>query len=408
MAEIIAIWGEKCIKGFEDELALVELDEEDPRVRNIESTLLRMGGTMKIAKVYQEFDREPSIETLIEKSYAGVHSRIMALKKVIFAANTYNLPQRSNKLVIDFLKIYKKYLTELGYMSRYLNKSNANVESAVALTENIIRKGVEFNFAMVEGKFYGTYTVAAQDFRLYAERDYHKPYRDNQAGMLPPKLAQIMIGLGEGMCKDVATNLLYDPFCGSGTILMESLLCRINCIGSDIRQETVIGAQENCEWIQKNFEHTQHYTFKTFHQDVTSMNPEEILKQHNPSMVVSESFLGPYFKKKPTVAETRQVQQNLGDLYKKAIQKFAQLHVPIVFAIAAHRNGATDYVFNEQIIEGIKSSGLKFTPLLPNWILKRFTPEQALTKGYCLDRHTLIYDREDAMVGREIFVLMPQ
>ncbi|MCX6733284.1 MAG: hypothetical protein NTX63_00550 [Candidatus Peregrinibacteria bacterium] len=408
LAEIIAIWGEKCIKGFEDELALVELDEEDPRVRNIESTLLRMGGTMKIAKVYQEFDREPSIETLIEKSYAGVHSRIMALKKVIFAANTYNLPQRSNKLVIDFLKIYKKYLTELGYMSRYLNKSNANVESAVALTENIIRKGVEFNFAMVEGKFYGTYTVAAQDFRLYAERDYHKPYRDNQAGMLPPKLAQIMIGLGEGMCKDVATNLLYDPFCGSGTILMESLLCRINCIGSDIRQETVIGAQENCEWIQKNFEHTQHYTFKTFHQDVTSMNPEEILKQHNPSMVVSESFLGPYFKKKPTVAETRQVQQNLGDLYKKAIQKFAQLHVPIVFAIAAHRNGATDYVFNEQIIEGIKSSGLKFTPLLPNWILKRFTPEQALTKGYCLDRHTLIYDREDAMVGREIFVLMPQ
>ncbi len=408
LAEIISIWGEKCIKGFEDELALVELDEEDPRVRNIESTLLRMGGTMKIAKVFQEFDREPALETLIEKSYAGVHSRIMALKKVIFAANTYNLPERSNKLVIDFLKIYKKYLTELGYMSRYLNKSNANVESAVALTENIIRKGVEFNFAMVEGKFYGTYTVAAQDFRLYAERDYNKPYRDNQAGMLPPKLAQIMIGLGEGMCKNVATSLLYDPFCGSGTILMESLLCRINCIGSDIRQETVFGAQENCEWIQKNFEHTQHYTFKTFHQDVTSMNPEEILKQYNPSMVVSESFLGPYFKKKPTIAETRQVQQNLGDLYKKAIQKFAQLHVPIVFAIAAHRNGATDYVFNEQIIEGIKSSGLKFTPLLPNWILKRFTPEQALTKGYCLDRHTLIYDREDALVGREIFVLMPQ
>lgn len=420
LVEIISMWGEKSIKAFEDELALVELDGQDPRVRNIESTLLRMGGTMKIAKVFHEFPSEPQIEELIEKSYAGVHGRIMSLKKVLCGVNTYSLPQGSNKLVTNFLKIFKKYLTELGYASRYLNKSNANLDSAVALTENIIHKGIEFNFAIVEGRFYATYTVAAQDFRLYSERDYHKPYRDNQAGMLPPKLAQIMIGIGEGMVeKKIKTGSentgtmtrfasLYDPFCGSGTMLMESLLSRINCIGSDIRQETVAGARQNCEWIQKNFEHTRHYTFETFHQDVTSLNPQEIAKKYHPSMIVSESFLGPYFKKKPTPAEMEKVQHNLGDLYKKAIEKFAQLNVPIVFAIAAHKKSSADYVFNEQIIEAIKSARLISTPLLPNWILKRFTPESALRAGYCLDRHTLIYDRDDAMVAREIFVLMPQ
>lgn len=418
------MWGEKSIKAFEDELAIVELDGEDSRVQNIESTLLRMGGTMKIAKVFHEFPREPQIEELIEKSYAGVHSRIMSLKKVLCGVNTYSLPESSNKLVTNFLKIFKKYLTELGYASRYLNKSNANLDSAVALTENIIHKGVEFNFAMVEGRFYATYTVASQDFRLYAERDYHKPYRDNQAGMLPPKLAQIMIGIGEGLVEKKSktgqanyshetsllgyTRTLYDPFCGSGTILMESLLSRINCIGSDIRQETVLGARQNCEWIQSTFEHTKHYTFKTFHQDVTSMNPEEIVKEYHPSMVVSESFLGPYFKKKPTPVEMEKVQHNLGDLYKKAIEKFARLDVPIVFAVAAHKKSSTDYIFNEEIIEGIKSVHLTSTPLLPNWILKRLTPDQALAKGYCIGRNTLIYDRDDQMVAREIFVLMPR
>lgn len=407
------MWGEKSITSFEGELAVLELDDEDPRVVNIESTLLRLGGTMKIAKIYQVFDRKPQLEILIEKSYDGVHSRIMSIKKVLVGVCTYNLPERDNKLVTDFLKIFKKYLTAVGYMSRYLNKSNANLDTALALTEDVIHKGVEFNFAELEGKFYGSYTVAAQDFRIYAMRDYHKPYRDNQAGMLPPKLAQIMVTIGEslekeqGAGKELKTSLLYDPFCGSGTILMESLLSRHNCIGSDIRPETVFGARENCEWVQKEFPHTEHYSFTTFDQDITNLDVPTLLEKYVPTMVVSESYLGPYFKKKPTLDEMKTVQANLGDLYKKAIQKFGQLRIPVIFAIAAHKHGQT-YVFNEAITEAIKSAKLKPVPLLPNWILKRFTPEQAVTAGYALDRHTLIYDREDQIVAREIFVLMPQ
>lgn len=411
LAEIISIWGESCIKSFEDEMAIVELDDNDPRVRDLQKTLYRIGGTMKIAKIYQTFDREPVFEDLVEKSYDGIHSRIMSLKKVLLGVSTYNLPERHNQLPTNFLKVFKKYLTELGYSSRYLNKSNANLASAAALDEDIINKGAEFNFAEVEGKWYAAYTIAAQDFRIYAMRDYHKPYRDNQAGMLPPKLAQMMINIGNGLQKDLPkekiTPLLYDPFCGSGTVLMESLLWGMNCIGSDIRLETVEGAHVNCEWIQKEFPHTAHNTYEIFDQDVTSMNPQAISQKYHPTVIVSESFLGPYFKKKPTLEELKKVQKNLGDLYKKAMEKFAALKIPVVFAIAAHKHG-NEYIFNEAIEQGISEGHLKHVSLIPKWILKRFSPEEALTKGYALDRQTLVYDREDQLVAREIFVLMPE
>ena len=150
LAEIISTWGEKCIKSFEGEMAVVELSDEDPLVRDLQVTLSQMGGTMKICKIYKVWDKDPGIEELIEKSYDGVHSRIMGLKKVLCGVSTYNLAQEQKELPTNFLKVFKKYLTELGYSSRYLNKSNENLSSAAALDEDIIHKGVEFNFASIE------------------------------------------------------------------------------------------------------------------------------------------------------------------------------------------------------------------------------------------------------------------
>ena len=91
-------------------------------------------------------------------------------------------------------------------------------------------------------------------------------------------------------------------------------------------------------------------------------------------MIVSESFLGPFFKKKPTREEMEKIQKNLGDLYKKAIQKLAALKIPIVLAIAAHKHGG-EYIWNTAIETAIQENHLKHASVIPNWILKRFTPE---------------------------------
>ena len=65
-------------------------------------------------------------------------------------------------------------------------------------------------------------TVAIQDIENYTKRDYERPARDAKTGMLPPKLAQIMINLG-GLTKidhdqeetHAVQHTLYDPFCAA-------------------------------------------------------------------------------------------------------------------------------------------------------------------------------------------------
>jgi tRNA G10 N-methylase Trm11 len=414
LAELIAVFGEKSIKTFESEMAILEVDENKFTEENAQKILNSLGGTMKIAKIYDVADVLSQTAELIEKAYDATHHKFSNLNKIIFAINAYGLEKGVGHSLMEFLKIYKKYLAELGYASRYLNKSERNIDTAFALDEDIVHRGVEYNIAKIEGKIFLSYTVAAQDFRLYANRDYGKPYRDAQAGMLPPKLAQVMINIGEGLANNEEKHtkarfarLLYDPFCGSGTILMESLLAETNCTGSDIRKETVEGAKINCRWIQEKFPHSSHASFETFVQDITAMNPDEIEKKYHPAVIVSESYLGPYFRKKPSQEEIKKLQKNLGELYGKAIEKLSKLHTPIVLAIASHKQNG-DYFFNEEIIHAIKQANLKQATLLPNWILKRLTAQEATKMGYAPDRRTLLYDRDDQMVAREIFVLTPE
>ncbi|MBQ6438364.1 hypothetical protein IJJ12_03200, partial [bacterium] len=60
-------------------------------------------------------------------------------------------------------------------------------------------------------------TLTAQNIDDWTLRDRAKPYADHRKGMLPPKLARIMVNLalGEQVLADKPAFSLYDPFCGT-------------------------------------------------------------------------------------------------------------------------------------------------------------------------------------------------
>lgn len=62
-------------------------------------------------------------------------------------------------------------------------------------------------------------TVWIQDIEGYSQRDMERE-RSMTVGMMPPKIAQIMINLGT---KGDKNRALWDPFCGLGTTLIEAL-----------------------------------------------------------------------------------------------------------------------------------------------------------------------------------------
>ena len=59
--------------------------------------------------------------------------------------------------------------------------------------------------------------------------------------MIPPKLARTMINLAVGE-NDPKSITVFDPFCGTGTILMEGLMVGVTVMGSDLDHEAVHGA----------------------------------------------------------------------------------------------------------------------------------------------------------------------
>src|SRR5690606_11663784 len=74
-----------------------------------------------------------------------------------------------------------------------------------------------------------------------------RPMRDAYVGMLPPKLAQIMINLAHPQ----SGSTILDPFCGTGVVLQEAMLMRYAVYGTDLSEKMVRYSRENLNWLQE-------------------------------------------------------------------------------------------------------------------------------------------------------------
>ncbi len=143
-------------------------------------------------------------------------------------------------------------------------------------------------------------SVAVQNIDEWTKRDRSKPYFDRKKGMLPPKVARMMVNLALGeqaLTNQLVQTAIYDPFCGSGTILLEALMLGWPVIGSDIDPEAVRGTQKNIAWLKQAYQLSPSLTTHVFIQDATHVQISDF--SHPIQYLVAEPFLG-----KPTPRET--------------------------------------------------------------------------------------------------------
>ena len=76
--------------------------------------------------------------------------------------------------------------------------------------------------------------------RTAPNRPFFKPIS------LDPKLARTMVNLA---CPE--GGQLLDPFCGTGGLIIEGILCGFTCSGSDLAWPMVVGTRENAAWAQQ-------------------------------------------------------------------------------------------------------------------------------------------------------------
>ncbi|MEK7097523.1 MAG: methyltransferase domain-containing protein [Patescibacteria group bacterium] len=347
---------------------------------NAQDLIRRLGGTIKIGIIEKEINRHQ-----ILKNFQNLLDLKHIQDKFKFGISHYG----RGKLNIRPLGMeVKKYLKENGKSARWVISKEPTLSSVVVEQNKLTGKGIEFvliSHPTNPERYFVGRTLAVQPFKELSFRDFGRPARDDYSGMLPPKLAQIMINLSGADYKDK----ILDPFCGSGTVIMEALLMGYSTVlGSDISEKAINDTKKNTEWVKDNYQ-LSIINYQFFKKSATELS--DIFTQSSIGAIVTEPYLGPQ-RGNVNVAQTA---KGLEKLYSDSLLEFRNILKPggritMIWPILSS--------FRQQVFLNPKLHGLKIINPIPEKI--RDNRIMKLT-----GRSTMIYGREGQKVWREIVVL---
>jgi tRNA G10 N-methylase Trm11 len=240
---------------------------------NASKAIKQLGGVLKIAKV------------LDNDLYLG------SKNKVTFAVNWF----KSDPSII--LKQVKGLFKELG-----LKATQKFAKSRTILPTKA--KGLDIELIAYKGKLFKV--VASSNPKEYKERDEKRPVF-NPLKVTSIRFAKILINLAQ------PKKEIFDPFCGTGTILQEASLMGYSSIGLD-RQ--IVDARKNLRWLQKKFVSAKGKW------DLIQGDAARLSKRVKTiECVVTEPYLGPFFKRPPLFRDAIKISRELEQLYTKVLSE---------------------------------------------------------------------------------------
>jgi tRNA G10 N-methylase Trm11 len=291
----------------------------------------------------------------------------------------------------------KNGLTESGASARLvLPEYNSLSLASVVVTKNLLlQKGAEICILAAKDNIFTAKTLTVQDFEDYGRRDYQRPARNEKQGMIPPKVAQIMLNLSG--CK--SGNGILDPFCGIGTIIQEGLLLGFRMIGSDINKIAIKGSEQNLEWFRNRYKIAP----GKYGVEVSDAAKVADLIEKSKSQIaaiVTEGTLGPIYGQYPKADEIAKNFKDLEKLYKASFKEFAKFlpkQARIVMCIPAYRKNRDQYEMFPSL-DFATELGYNLVDIISPTVTKKLKFLKLTA------RNTAIYDRKDQVVAREIVV----
>lgn len=230
-------------------------------------------------------------------------------------------------------------------------------------------------------------STGAQNITALAARDQGRPRRDAFVGMLPPKLAQIMINLSGDITKSPTSTLnrprILDPFCGTGVLLQEAALMGYAVYGSDIEEKMIRYSRDNLNWLIEKY----NYRFDWYLHEGDATNTTW---QQPVDAVVTEAYLGQPFSAPPSPAKLTEVRGNCNHIISAFLRNISTQiapGTPVVLAVPAWKDK-----------EG-RFTHLPLTEKIEDFGFKQIQFET-------VPHEQLIYHRPDQVVARELLVLV--
>lgn len=342
-----------------------------------EPEIARLGGTLKIAMPIEG----TLVPWLLERPTEG---------KITLGVSDCSRRATARTATAEALKC-KRILAKRGQSVRVVPNRAATLSSATSF-HNHLTSETKIELLKVGGRYYRV--IQVQNINAYARRDQERPARDAKVGMLPPKLAQILINLA-GELRPGATIL--DPFCGTGVVLQEALLMGYRAYGTDVSERMVEYSQRNLEWLagargqagtrrvaDDSGAGTGARDFRVEVGDATKFSWQPPI-----GAVAAEVYLGPPMSVPPAEMKLKAAKQECGGILLGCLRNLAgQLTpgTPVVLAVPAWRrpNGAYERL---NLLDEIEQLGYN---------VRSFKN---------LAQSDLLYHREQQVVAREIIVL---
>lgn len=382
LAELESLYGAEHVKAL-DGHALLDISTEDIDFTNL-------GGTIKTARLLSVIDsaKWPDLaKYLIEK--VPEHTRHLPDGKFTLGLSVYGIDVRLKQLEATLLQT-KKLVRKSGRPVRVVPNKELALNSAQVLHNKLTYKGAwELIFIKDGAKTWLAQTLFVQDIEAYGARDQARPARDARVGMLPPKLAQIMLNLSAGplrpSAEDLARIRVLDPFCGTGVVLQEALLMGYSVMGTDIDERMVEFSKKNIRWL---------FDKQPALEGGVDIEAADATGYKWPgfSTITSEVFLGRPLASLPPPDKLKEIISDANLITKKFLQNLApQLKDDraICLAVPAWRKPSGELI-DLPVLDKLTGMGYNY------WDLKH------------VRRDDLVYYREGQVVARRLLRLRKQ
>ena len=372
VAELERLYGSAATRWFSDISATVDTPAFD---------FERLGGSQKAGRVVAR----------LHGSWRQVSQKIVAAYleawanrdgKITLGISAYGFdasPRDIQKTGI----ILKNKLRETGTSLRLIPNSDTALNTATSHHNKLGLADNKVELLVIRassGHVIVAESVGAQNITALAARDQARPRTDAFVGMLPPKLARMMINLAAGQIAPPAR--LLDPFCGTGVVLQEAALLGYDPYGTDLSEKMVEYSRENLAWITKKAALT------TSHQ-IDQADAMQYAWQPPINLVASETYLGQPFSAPPSPEKLKDVSGNCNHIIANFLTNLAPQLVagtPLCLAVPAWRSSEGRFT-NLTLIGQLEALGYR------RLYLEHVRDEQ------------LLYYRENQVVARQLLLL---
>lgn len=385
-----------------DDILMIELTSTREDLQRLQDLL---GGTIKIIEILDDYsgtifqlNRILTPERLVDAYFAQTETKINYGFSVY---STAHLAYAEINWLRNFAYTLKRrFKTE--HSVRYVDEKNFELSSVMVANNRLVETGAEVVIIKQEKQFMIGKTITVQDYKAYVQRDMEKPSPNAKSGMLPPKLAQMIVNLTRGP-EHIA---VYDPFCGSGVLLQEAWLLGLKIFGSDLADDAVRSTRENLDWLAKTHNVAATKLGRPTIEPVDTANNIQLLDATNSkwpaanaetTFIAAEPYLGPPQRGVLLSHNAKTLAAQLEDLYvgffTNMAKNYPKIHrIGFVLPVLKTNEG----LLYMNVLDEIESLGYRRRAFMP--------AEEAKKEQLATHRGSLLYSRPDQLVLREIFV----